>query len=267
MATSAQIGQLENIRYEVRNQIAYVTIARPKVLNALNMATMGELLRVFEAFRDDAAARVAILTGEGEKAFIAGADINELAKLGPVEAKEYALRGQAVLNTIENCGKPVIAAVNGFALGGGCETAMACSFRIASENAKMGQPEVKLGIIPGYGGTQRLPRLVGKGWANQLNLTGEIISAQDALRIGLVNEVVPAAELLPRCEALAHKIVANGPLAIRYCLEAVNKGTDMSLPEGLFLEASLFGICCSTEDKTEGTKAFLEKRAAEFKGK
>lgn len=267
MASSPQAEQFENIRYEVRNHIAYVTIARPKVLNALNMATMGELHRAFAAVQEDASVRVAILTGEGEKAFIAGADINELAKLGPVEAKDYALRGQAVLNLIESCGKPVIAAVNGFALGGGCETAMACTFRIASENAKFGQPEVKLGIIPGYGGTQRLPRLVGKGWANQLNLTGEIVAAQDALRIGLVNEVVPAAELISRCEALAQKIIANGPLAIRYCLEAVNKGMEMTLQEGLFLEASLFGVCCSTEDKNEGTKAFLEKRQAAFQGK
>lgn len=257
----------ENIRYEVRNQIAYVTIARPKVLNALNMATMGELARAFTAFRDDDNARVAILTGEGEKAFIAGADINELAKLSGVEAKEYASRGQATLDLIENCGKPVIAAINGFALGGGCETALACTMRFASENARLGQPEVKLGIIPGYGGTQRLPRLVGRGLANQLVLAGEMITAQEALRIGLVNEVVPAAELIARCEAIAQKIIANSPLAIRYCLEAVNKGLDMPLREGLFLEASLFGVCASTEDKNEGTKAFLEKRAPQFKGK
>lgn len=267
MSSSATPQQFENIRYEVRNKVAYVTIARPKVLNALNMATMEEMRRAFTIFKDDPEARVAILTGEGEKAFIAGADINELSKLGPVDAKEYASRGQSVLDVIENCGKPVIAAVNGFALGGGCETALACTFRIASENAKLGQPEVKLGIIPGYGGSQRLPRLVGKGWANQLTLTGEMISAEEALRIGLVNEVKPRAELIPRCEALAQQIIGNGPLAIRYCLEAVNKGMEMTLQEGLFLEASLFGICCATEDKAEGTKAFLEKRPAEFSGK
>ena len=267
MASPVPPTVFENIKYEVRNQIAYVTIARPKVLNALNMATMQELHRAFSAFRDDHAARVAILTGEGEKAFIAGADINELAQLSGVAAKEYASRGQAVLDLIENCGKPVIAAVNGFALGGGCETAMACTMRFAADNAKLGQPEVKLGIIPGYGGTQRLPRLVGRGIANQLVLAGEMISAQEAMRIGLVNEVLPAAELMPRCEAVAQKIIANSPLAIRYCLEAVNKGLDMPLREGLFLEASLFGVCASTEDKAEGTKAFLEKRPAQFKGK
>jgi enoyl-CoA hydratase len=267
MSTPATPQPFENIRYEVRNQIAYVTIARPKVLNALNMATMAELFRAFTAFKDDSNARVAILTGEGEKAFIAGADINELAKLSGVEAKEYASRGQATLDLIENCGKPVIAAINGFALGGGCETAMACSMRFASENAKLGQPEVKLGIIPGYGGTQRLPRLVGKGLANQLVLSGEMISAQEAARIGLVNEVVPAADLMARCEAIAQKIIANSPIAIQYCLEAVNKGMEMPLREGLFLEASLFGVCASTEDKAEGTKAFLEKRVAKFTGK
>ncbi len=267
MASPVTPPAFENIKYEVRNQIAYVTIARPKVLNALNMATMGELHRAFTAFKEDAAARVAILTGEGEKAFIAGADINELARLSSVEAKEYALRGQAVLDLIENCGKPVIAAINGFALGGGCETAMACSMRFASETAKLGQPEVKLGIIPGYGGTQRLPRLVGKGIANQLVLSGEMITAQEAARVGLVNEVVPAAELMVRCEAVAQKIIANSPIAIQYCLEAVNKGMEMPLREGLFLEASLFGVCASTEDKAEGTKAFLEKRPAQFKGK
>jgi enoyl-CoA hydratase len=257
----------ENIRYEVRNQIAYVTITRPKVLNALNMATMGELARAFTAFKEDTNARVAILTGEGEKAFIAGADINELAKLSSVEAKEYASRGQATLDLIETCGKPVIAAINGFALGGGCETALACTMRFASENAKLGQPEVKLGIIPGYGGTQRLPRLVGRGIANQLILSGEMIDAREAARIGLVNEVVAVADLIPRCEAIAQKIIANSPLAIQYCLEAVNKGLDMPLREGLFLEASLFGVCASTEDKAEGTKAFLEKRPARFTGK
>jgi enoyl-CoA hydratase len=257
----------ENIRYESRNQIAYITVARPKVLNALNGATLAELHSAFTTVRDDADVRVAILTGEGEKAFIAGADIGEIASLSAVEGKEFALRGQAVFELIENCGKPVIAAINGFALGGGCELALACTMRIAAENAKLGQPEVKLGITPGFGGSQRLPRLVGKGIANQILLTADMISASDALRIGLVNEVVAAAELIPGSEAIAQKIIANGPLAIRYCLEAVNKGMEMPLAEALTFEASLFGVCCATDDKVEGTKAFLEKRPAKFTGK
>lgn len=267
MASSAVSQSFENIQFEKKGAIAYVTVNRPKVLNALNMATMKELHAAFTSVRDDAEVRVAILTGSGEKAFIAGADISELATQDAVSGKEYAMRGQAVLDLIENCGKPVIACVNGFALGGGCEVAMACTMRLASENAKLGQPEVKLGIIPGYGGTQRLPRLVGKGLANQLVLTGEMITAQEAHRIGLVNEVTAPAELIARAEAIAQKIIANAPLAIRYCLEAVNKGMEMTLQEGLFLEASLFGVCCATQDKGEGTKAFLEKRAANFQGK
>jgi enoyl-CoA hydratase/carnithine racemase len=267
MSSSPQVNHLENVKFEKRGQIAYVTVSRPKVLNALNMATMGDLFQAFTFVKDDADIRVAILTGEGEKAFIAGADINELATQSATQGKEYASRGQAVLDLIENCGKPVIGCINGFALGGGCEVAMACTMRLASDNAKLGQPEVKLGIIPGYGGTQRLPRLVGKGLAQQILLTGEIISAQEALRIGLVNEVVPQAELIARAEAIAAKIIANAPLAVQYVIEAVNKGMEMTLQEGLFLEASLFGVCCATEDKNEGTKAFLEKRAAQFKGK
>jgi enoyl-CoA hydratase len=257
----------DNILYEKRNSIAYVTVNRPKVLNALNMATMSDLRSAFQDARDDSSIRVVLLTGSGEKAFIAGADIGELQKLSPVEAKEYTHRGQSVLDLIENLGKPVIACINGFALGGGCEVAMACTMRLASDNARLGQPEVKLGLVPGYGGTQRLPRLVGKGMAMQLNLTGEMITAQEAHRIGIVNEVVPSAELLPRAEAIAAKIVANAPLAIRYCMEAVNKGLDMTLAEGLFLEATLFAVTCATEDKKEGTSAFLEKRAPNFQGK
>jgi enoyl-CoA hydratase len=267
MATPAIPTAFENILYEKKNSIAYITVNRPKVLNALNTATMGELRAAFQDAKDDNAVRVVIMTGSGEKAFIAGADINELNKLSPVEAKEYTHRGQAVFDLIENLGKPTIACINGFALGGGCELAMACTMRLASENAKLGQPEVKLGIIPGYGGTQRLPRLVGKGMAMQLNLTGEMISAQEAHRIGLVNELVTAAELIPRAEAIAAKIVANAPLAIRYCMEAVNKGMEMTLAEGLFLEATLFAVTCATEDKKEGTTAFLEKRPAKFEGK
>src|ERR1700756_5120905 len=253
-----------NILFEKKNSIAYVTVNRPKVLNALNMATMEELRVAFHEIKNDAGVRVVIVTGSGEKAFIAGADIGELSKHDAVSGKEYTHRGQSVLNLIENLGKPVIACLNGFALGGGCEIAMACTMRLASENARLGQPEVKLGMIPGYGGTQRLPRLVGKGIAMQLVLTGEMISAQEAHRIGLVNEVTAAAELIPRAEAIAQKIIANAPLAIRYAMEAVNHGMEMPLKEGLYLEATLFAVSCATEDKAEGTKAFLEKRAAEF---
>src|SRR5256886_2696388 len=256
-----------NILFEKKNAIAYVTVNRPKVLNALNMATMEELRAAFHDIKNDAAVRVVILTGAGEKAFIAGADIGELAQRDAVSGKEYTHRGQSVLNLIENLGKPVIACINGFALGGGCEIAVACNMRLASQTAKLGQPEVKLGIIPGYGGTQRLPRLVGKGIAMQLVLTGEMITAQEAHRIGLVNEVVAGAELIPRAEAIAQKIIANAPLAVQYAMEAVNKGMEMTLAEGLYLEATLFGVCCATEDKKEGTTAFLEKRAAQFKGR
>src|SRR6201998_3578061 len=257
----------ENILLEKKNAIAYVTVNRPKVLNALNMATMEELRAAFHDIKNDSAIRVTILTGSGEKAFIAGADISELAKHDAVSGKEYTHRGQSVRHLIENLGKPVIACINGFALGGGCEIAMACTMRLASENAKLGHPEVNLGIIPGYGGTQRLPRLVGKGIAMQMVLAGEMITAQEAHRIGLVNEVVPAAALIPRAEALAAEIIDNAPLAVQYAMEAVNKGMEMTLAEGLYLEAVLFGVVCSSEDKKDGTRAFLEKRAAVFKGK
>ena len=257
----------ENILLEKKNSIAYVTVNRPKVLNALNMATMEELRTAFHDIKNDTAIRVVIFTGSGEKAFIAGADIGELARHDAVSGKEYTHRGQSVLNLIENLGKPVIACLNGFALGGGCEIAMACTRRLASDNAKLGQPEVKLGIIPGYGGSQRLPRLVGKGLAMQMVLSGEMITAQEAHRIGLVNEVTTPTELIPRAEAIAAKIIANAPLAVQYAMEAVNKGMEMTLAEGLYLEAVLFGVSCATEDKTEGTKAFLEKRPAQFKGK
>jgi enoyl-CoA hydratase len=267
MASTAVPAHFENIIYEKKGAIAYVTINRPKVLNALSKPTMDELRTAFTAIKNDAEVRVVILTGAGEKAFIAGADISELQKHDPVGGKEYTHKGQAVLDLIENLGKPVIACINGFALGGGCELAMACTLRLASENAKLGQPEVKLGVMPGYGGTQRLPRLVGKGIALQMLLTGEMISAVEAHRIGLVNEVVAPAELLPRAEAIAQKIIANAPLAVQYTLEAVNKGMEMALPEALYLEATLFGLSCATEDKTEGTTAFLQKRPAQFKGK
>jgi enoyl-CoA hydratase len=258
---------LENVLYEKKGAIAYVTLNRPKVLNALNAKTWEDLGAAFEEARDDAEVRGVILTGAGDKAFIAGADISELAHLSAVEGEESSSHGQAVLNLVENLGKPVIAAINGFALGGGCETAMACTIRIASETAKFGQPEVKLGVLPGAGGTQRLPRLVGKGRALQLILTGEIISAQEAWRIGLVNEVVPAANLISRAEAILKQIFSNAPVAIRYSLEAVTKGLETSLDEGLALEASFFGLCAGTEDKKEGTSAFLEKRAPQFRGR
>ena len=258
---------MENIKFEKKGSIAYVTIDRPKLLNALNMATMEELGEVFTDLAADREVRVVILTGGGEKAFVAGADINELQKNNPVEAKAYTHRGQAVLDLIENLGKPVIACINGFALGGGCEIAMACTMRLASEKARLGQPEVKLGLIPGYGGTQRLPRLVGTGLAMQILLTGEMISAQEAYRIGLVNEVLAPEQLIPRAEEIAQKIIANAPLAVQYCMEAVHQGLNMTLLEGLFLEATLFSICSATEDKKEGTTAFLEKRAAKFQGK
>src|SRR5246127_3608677 len=217
---------LENVAYAKKGAIAYVTLNRPKVLNALNTKTWQDLKTAFEDAREDAAVRGVILTGAGDKAFIAGADISELTNLTAVEAEKSSAFGQSVLDLIENLGKPVIAAVNGFALGGGCETAMACTIRIAVENAKFGQPEVKLGLIPGGGGTQRLPRLVGKGRALQLILTGEIISAQEAYRIGLVNEIVPATDLITRAEAILKQISANAPIAIKYALAATNKGMD-----------------------------------------
>src|SRR5256714_5588697 len=252
----------DNILFEKKNSIAYVTVNRPKVLNALNMATMEELRAAFHEIKNDTSVRVVIFAGAGEKAFIAGADIGELAKHDAVSGKEYTHRGQSVLNLIENLGKPVIACINGFALGGGCEIAMACTMRLASDTAKLGQPEVKLGIIPGYGGTQRLPRLVGKGIAMQLLLSGEMISAQEAHRIGLVNEVVPVAELISRAEAIAAKIIANGPLAVQYTMEAVDKGMEMPLAAGLFLEAGLFGASCVRESTKERTTSILVNNQA-----
>ena len=258
---------LENVLYEKKGAIAYVTLNRPKVLNALSQRTWENMRTAFEAARDDAEVRGVVLTGAGDKAFIAGADISELAHVSAVEAEKSSSYGQDVLNLIENLGKPVIAAINGFALGGGCETAMACTIRIAVENAKFGQPEVKLGVIPGGGGTQRLPRLVGKGRALQLILTGEMISAQEAYRIGLVNEVVPAANLRARAEAILQQIFSNAPIAVKYSLEAVNKGMETSQAAGLSLEAAFFGLCGGTEDKKEGTSAFLEKRKPQFQGR
>jgi enoyl-CoA hydratase/carnithine racemase len=258
---------LTNVLYEKKGAIAYVTINRPKVLNALNTPTWKDLRTAFEDARDDVAVRGVVLTGAGDKAFIAGADISELAHVAAFEAEQSSRFGQEVLDLIENLGKPVIAAINGFALGGGCETAMACTIRIAVETAKFGQPEVTLGLVPGGGGTQRLPRLVGKGHALQLILSGEMINAQEAYRIGLVNEIVPAADLITRAEAILKKIASNAPIAVKLALEAANKGMDTSQGEGLLLEAAYFGLCAATEDKKEGTTAFMEKRAPQFHGR
>ena len=257
----------ENLLYEKRDQIAFLTFNRPKVLNALNWKTMEELRHILADAREDSEVRVLILTGAGDKAFVAGADISELAVQTPVSGKETALFGQSVLHQLETLGKPSIAAINGFALGGGCELAMACSIRLASKTAKLGQPEVKLGIMPGYGGTQRLARLCGKGAAHELCLSGEMISAEEALRIGLVNHLYEPGELLPAAEALAKKIIVNAPLAVKFTMEAIERGAEMPLEEGQFLEATLFGLCCATQDMREGTRAFLEKRPAQFQGR
>jgi len=257
----------ENLLYEKREHIGFVTFNRPKVLNALNRKTMEELNHILLSAREDDEVRALILTGAGEKSFVAGADISELAVQTPVSGRETALFGQSVLHRLETLGKPSIAAINGFALGGGCEVALACSMRLASKTAKLGQPEVKLGILTGYGGSQRISRLCGKGVAHELCLTGEMISAEEALRIGLVNHIYEPAELLPAAEALAKKIIANAPLAVKFTMESIERGTEMPLEEGQFLEATLFGIVAATEDMREGTRAFLEKRAAQFRGK
>jgi enoyl-CoA hydratase len=258
---------LENILLETDGGIATVTINRPKVLNALNAQTLDELRRTILALRRDDAVRCVIVTGAGEKAFVAGADINELSVQTPVGGRQHALAGQHILDLIENMGKPVIAAINGFALGGGCELAMACTIRIAADTAKLGQPEINLGIIPGYAGTQRLARLVGRGRAMELLLTGDHISAQEAHRIGLVNRVVPLAELMTETRKLAVVLASKAPVAARYIIDAVNKGLEMPFPDAQVFEATLFGLVSTTEDMHEGTRAFLEKRKAEFKGK
>ena len=259
--------RLDNVLYDKKGFIAYVTVNRPRVLNALNTPTWQDLRTAFKDARDDAVVRGVILTGAGDKAFIAGADISELAQVTAFEAEQYSRFVQEVLDLIENLGKPVIAAVNGFALGGGCETAMACTIRIAVDTAKFGQPEVKLGLVPGGGGTQRLPRLIGKGRALQLILSGEMISAQEAYRIGLVNEIVPAAGLITRAEAILKNIASNAPIAVKLAIEAANKGLETSQGEALLLEASYFGLCAATEDKREGTSAFFERRAPQFHGR
>jgi len=257
----------ENILYDKKDGIAKITFNRPKVLNALNRKTVEELRSALLDARDDSSVRVIILTGTGEKAFVAGADIGELSQQTPVLGKEFSLFGQSVFHLLETIGKPSICAINGFALGGGCELALSCSIRIASKTAKLGQPEVKLGILPGYGGSQRLTRLCGKGTAHELCLTGEMVTAEEALRIGLVNHIYEPVELISAAEAMAKKIIANGPLAVKFTMEAIERGVEMPLEEGLFLEATLFGVACATEDMREGTKAFLEKRPPAFKGK
>ena len=252
--------------FDVAGGIARVTVNRPDKLNALNATVFTELADAIGRIASDDAIRGVIVTGAGAKAFVAGADIGEIGGQGALDGKARALRGQRIFRRLERCGKPVIAAVNGFALGGGCELAMACHLRVAAENAKFGQPEVKLGIGPGYGGTVRLPRLVGQGRALELLLTGGMIDAQEAWRIGLVNRVVPADRLIEECQAMLRAILDNGPLAVRACLESVDAGFGLPLDDALQLEANLFGLLSGTADMREGTAAFLEKRKADFRG-
>jgi len=255
-----------NILVEKHSPLATITLNRPKVLNALNAATLAELDAAFDELAEDTSVRVILLTGSGGRAFAAGADISELAAIPPEEGQAFALRGQAVLRTIETLGKPVIACIQGFALGGGCELAMACTLRVAADDARLGQPEVKIGVICGYGGSQRLPRLVGRGAALKMLLTGAVIDAKEALRIGLVDEVVPAAQLMERAGALALEIAANAPIALADTLRAVDEGLDLPFDLALMREAARFGHICSTADKAEGTAAFLQKRTPVWKG-
>jgi enoyl-CoA hydratase len=257
----------ETLLCEINERIATITLNRPKVLNALNAQVFDELEAVFTSLSKDPAVRVILLTGAGEKAFAAGADINELAATDAVTGEVKARRGQTVFRLIETCGKPVIACINGFALGGGCELAMACTLRLASETARLGQPEVKLGLVPGYGGTQRLPRLVGRSAALRLLLTGEMIGAAEALRIGLVDEVVPPERLMARAKELSEAIVAMAPLAAAGCIEAVQRGSELGIDDAMKVEASIFGRLCGTADKAEGTAAFLEKRLPKWTGR
>ena len=256
----------ENLIVQRDGAVALVTINRPQVLNALNMTTLDELRHAALELKNDSEVRVVIVTGAGAKAFVAGADISELAELTPAAMHEHAVRGQQVFDAIEQLGKPVIAAINGFALGGGCELAMACTVRIAADSARLGQPEINLGLLPGFAGTQRLPRLVGKGLALEILLTGRHVAAEEALRIGLVTRVVPAASLLTEARAMASELAAKAPIAIRYILEAVNNGVESSFDQGQVLEATLFGLSASTADMREGTRAFLDKRKPTFTG-
>ena len=255
----------ENLMISDAGGIRTITINRPEKLNALNVTTVGELGIAITEVENDGTIDAVVITGAGDKAFVAGADISELATLGPVEAKEFALRGQAVFSRLERLNKPVIAAVNGYALGGGCELSMACHLRVATTNAVFGQPEVKLGLIPGYGGTQRLPRLVGRGRALEILLTGRNVNAEEATRIGLANVVCEPADLEGVVDGLLDTILANGPLAIGHCLEALNSGLDMSLDDACLLEATLFGVGAASDQMREGTSAFLERRKPEFR--
>lgn len=258
--------EFQNLRVEIQGAVAKVTVQRPEVMNALNRATMGELRAAFGALGENRDVRAVILTGSGEKAFIAGADIKELKDLGPLAAREFSIEGQRLCDQIAWLGKPVIAAVNGFALGGGCEVALACHIRIGNPKARLGQPEVNLGVIPGWGGTQRLPRLIGLGRALEMILTGEAVPAEEALRMGLLNRIVEAEALLPTCEEIAAKIASRGPLAVRLSIDAAQKGLDQGLANGLASEADAFGLAASTADWREGTAAFLEKRKPAFRG-
>jgi enoyl-CoA hydratase len=257
----------DNLLIERDGAVAIVTLNRPKVLNALNAQTLSELAGAMASFKDDDGVRAIVITGAGDKSFVAGADINELAALSPVAGKEHARRGQQIFDAIEQLGKPVIAAINGFALGGGCELAMACTLRVAADTARFGQPEVNLGLIPGYAGSQRLPRLVGRGVALEILLTGDMINAQRAYEIGLVNRVVPAADLMTEAKKLAQTLASKAPIAVRYILDAVHQGLDTSLAQGQYLETSLFGTIASSDDMREGTRAFLDKRKAVWQGK
>lgn len=257
----------ETLLIERDGAVAVVTINRPKVLNALNTQTISDLEQAMRALAQDDGVRAIVLTGAGEKSFVAGADINELAVLSPADGQRHGRRGQAVFDFIEQMGKPVIAAINGFALGGGCELAMACTLRLAADTARLGQPEINLGLIPGYAGSQRLPRLVGRGRALELLLTGDMIGAARAHEIGLVNRVVPAASLQAEARALATALAAKAPLAVRYILQAVHHGAEMALPDAQLLEGTLFGLVASTDDMKEGTRAFLEKRQAVWQGR
>ncbi len=257
----------DNLLIDRDARVVVITINRPKVLNALNRATLAELRHALTGFQQDAAVHAVIITGAGDKSFVAGADINELAVESPISAREYAVAGQEVFALIEHLGKPVVAAINGYALGGGCELAMACTIRLAAERASLGQPEINLGLIPGYAGTQRLPRLVGKGRALELTLTGAPISAAHAERIGLVNRVVPSADLMAEARRLAGALAGQAPLAVRAILDAINRGVEMPFAEACAYEAALFGLMAATADMREGTRAFLEKRAPIFQGR
>ena len=266
-ASLSAMHTFEHLLLERDDAVAILTINRPKVLNALNTATLDELRQALLALRDDEAVRVVVLTGAGEKAFVAGADINELSVQTPTGGREHAMAGQRVLDLLEQLGKPVIAAINGFALGGGCELAMACTLRIAADTARLGQPEINLGLIPGYAGTQRLARIVGRGRALELLLTGDHVTAAEAHRLGLVNRVVAAGELMAETKKLAQALAGKAPIAARYIIDAVHRGLEMPLAEAQAYEATLFGLVSTTEDMREGTRAFLEKRRAEFRGR